>query len=351
MPNSTRAVDLRSDTLTTPTSAMLRAMNAADVGDDVYGEDPSVRALEVRTAEVLGKEEAVYMPTGTMSNQVGLRIQTQSGDQVLVEAAGHVFTSESGAAAMMSGVLLRQIPGARGVLDPADIRAAIPVERPNMVNTVQAPTTLLCLENTHNFGGGTVWPLEALRACASVARDAGLSVHLDGARIWNASIASGDSESAIAACADTVSVCFSKGLGAPVGSALAGPSELMRRARRFRQAFGGGMRQSGVVAAGALHALERHRERLSEDHENARRFAAGLAQIEGMRIDPDAVETNIIWFEVATMPASEFVARCQDEGVRMLPMSAHGVRAVTRLGVDREDVDSALASIRRVMRG
>ena len=346
-----RMIDLRSDTLTRPTAAMRRAMMEAEVGDDLFGEDPAVRALEEHTAEILGKEAAVYVPSGTMGNQIGLRLHTCPGDQVLIEAGGHMLNTEAGAPGLLSGVVMRPLAGRRGVIEADCLQQALPVSRPYMVNTVLAPVTLLCVENTHNASGGSVWPVEDLRKTAEVARDAGLGLHLDGARIWNAAAASGIAEREIAAPFDTVSVCFSKGLGAPVGSAIAGSDALMHRARRFRQAFGGGMRQAGVIAAGALYALAHNRKRLHEDHALASRLAAGLAGIPGIRIDPAEVETNIVRFELEQGDASAYAVRCFEAGVRLIPMGERVLRAVTHLELGSDDVDAALVAMRSAMAG
>ena len=340
-------IDLRSDTLTLPTPSMRRAIAEADVGDDFFGEDRTVRALEARTADMLGKEAALYVPSGTMGNQISLHIHTRPGDQVLIEAGGHMFNTEAGAPGLLSGVLMRPLAGCRGVIEADQLRAALPVQRPYMVDAVLAPVSTLCLENTNNAGGGRVWPLAVLHETAEVGRAAGLRLHLDGARIWNAAAAGGGTEAEIAAPFDTVSVCFSKGLGAPVGSAIAGDEAMIRAARRVRQAFGGAMRQAGIIAAGALHALEHHRERLPVDHANARRLAEGLAEIPGIRIDPSEVETNIVRFEVEGTDASAFAILCWEAGVHLIPMGPQVLRAVTRLELTSQDVDQAVAAIRR----
>ncbi len=346
-----RMIELRSDTFTRPTAEMRRAMRAAEVGDDQFGEDPTVRALEERTAEVLGKEAAIFVPSGTMGNQIGLRLHTSPGDQVLIEAGGHIFNAEAGAPGLLSGVVMRPLAGSRGVIGDALLQSVLPVSRPYMVDTVLAPVTLLCLENSHNASGGGVWPLAELRKTARVARKAGLRLHLDGARIWNAACASGNSEAEIAAPFDTVSVCFSKGLGAPVGSALAGTEADVRRARRFRQAFGGSMRQAGIVAAGALYALEHHRQRLHDDHTNARRLAEGLAEIPGIRISPAEVETNIVRFELEEADESAYAVRCYEAGVRLIPMGERVLRAVTHLDFKSNEIPGALDAMRSAMAG
>ncbi|MBI2302483.1 MAG: threonine aldolase family protein, partial [Armatimonadetes bacterium] len=284
-------IDLRSDTVTKPTPAMRRAMAEAEVGDDVFGDDPTVNRLEARTAELLGKPAAVFVPSGTMANQLAIRSQTEPGDEILVESTAHIYTHEAGAPAALAGVLCRLITTERGIFGPHDIAAHV---RP--ANPYYAPLKLVCVENTHNRGGGSVWPLDSITAVAGEARQHGLRLHLDGARLWNASAASGVSEADYARPFDSVSVCFSKGLGAPVGSALCGDEAFVLRARRFRKMYGGGMRQAGILAAGALHAIEHHGERLADDHANARRLAEGLAALPGVELDPAAVETNIVIF-------------------------------------------------------
>ena len=333
-------IDLRSDTVTRPTAAMRQAMAEAEVGDDVLGDDPTVLALERRVAEVLGKEAAVYVPSGTMSNQVAIRAHTEPGDEIILEATAHSYFFETGGPAALSGVMCRLIPGWHGLFTADDVRAVL---RPH--NTHFPVTKLVCIENTHNRGGGTVWPLAQIADIAAVARDAGLAMHLDGARLWNASVASGVPEAEYAASFDTVSVCFSKGLGAPVGSALAGTRVFIDRARRFRKMFGGGMRQAGIVAAGAIYALEHHRERLAEDHENAHRLAEGISRLPGLSIDIGTVRTNIVIFHVTSMPAAELVARLKAKGVLVLATAPDAIRAVTHLDVSAEQIEEAIQAI------
>jgi threonine aldolase len=333
-------IDLRSDTVTRPTPAMRRAMAEAPVGDDVYGDDPSIGALERRTAEVLGKEDAVFMVSGTMTNQVALRAHTEAGDEVLADAAAHIAVLERGAPAVLSGLTLRGLPGRRGIFSADDVRAAIRTPHP-FLPAIQPRTRLLCLENTHNLGGGAVWPLDGLRDVCAAGRDAGLAVHLDGARLWNAAVASGVNEALWAEPFDTVSVCFSKGLGAPVGSALAGSAAFVARARRFKALFGGGMRQGGIVAAGALWALDHHRGRLADDHRRARRLAEQLAVMPDIDIDPAGVETNIVRFRLRRMPAAAFVNACFARSLHVLPAGRSGVRAVTHIDVGDDDIDRA----------
>ena len=340
------AIDLRSDTVTKPTPEMRRAMAEAVVGDDVLGDDPTVRELERCTADLLGLEAALFVPSGTMANQLAVRCHTQAGDEMLLDAEAHIYWYEGGGPAALSGVSCRVLPGVRGVFTADDVRAA---RRPADVHF--PPTTLLAIENTHNRGGGRVWPLEQLRDVCGAAREAGLRTHLDGARLWNAAVAAGVPEADYAREFDSVSVCFSKGLGAPVGSALAGRREFIERARRFRKQFGGGLRQAGIIAAGALYALRHHRARLAEDHAHARRLARGLAGIGGVRVEVDAVETNMVYFEVAPRGAREVAARLKENGVLVLATGEHTLRAVASLAVDTAAIEHAIASIDRVMAG
>lgn len=337
-------IDLRSDTVTRPTPGMRQAMAAAEVGDDVLGDDPTVQALERRTAEILGMEAAVYMPSGTMTNQAAIRAHTEPGDEILLDANAHVYYYEGGAPAALSGVMCRLLNGRRGIFTARDVRDAL---RPSNVHFPR--TKLVCIENTHNRGSGSVWSLEAVREVHDAAREAGLKMHMDGARLWNACTATGRSERDYARYFDSVSVCFSKGLGAPVGSALAGSQSFIDRARRFRKQFGGGMRQAGIIAAGALYALEHHRDRVRVDHENARLLASRLSGLPGIRLDADAVETNIVVFDVTSVPAVEFGQRLMERGVLVLARGAGEVRAVTHLDVSREQVEQAIAVITDVL--
>ena len=334
-------IDLRSDTVTKPTPEMRAAMAAAEVGDDVLGDDPTVIALEARTAEILGKPAAVYMPSGSMTNQVAIRTHTEPADEIILEAQGHSYFYEGGGPAALSGVTCRLIQGRRGIFTAEDVRAML---RPKNVHFPR--TKLLCVENTHNRGGGSVWPIETVAEVAAAAHDAGLSMHLDGARLWNAAVASGIPERAYAEHFDSVSVCFSKGLGAPVGSALAGSEEFIARARRFRKLFGGGMRQAGIIAAGALYALTHHRDRLTEDHANAEALAGGLAELGGIQLDPATVETNIVIFTVTSIPAPELAERLKQRGVLVLATGADSIRAVTNLMVSAEDIAAAVEAFR-----
>ena len=325
-------IDLRSDTVTRPTQAMRRAMFEAALGDDVFGEDPTVNRLEEYVAELLGKEAALYAPSGTMCNQIGVFVGTDRGDEVLLHEDAHVFIYEAGAPALLSGVQVRPLPGEGGVISPETLRAAV---RPENVHFPRPK--LLCLENTHNTAGGKVFPLEDFAAVAAEARELGLKVHLDGARLFNAQAATGIPAREWCEHADTVSVCSSKGLGAPVGSLLAGDGETIREARRARKAFGGGMRQAGVIAAGSLYAFEHHTERLAEDHERAKKLADGLREA-GYQVDPP--ETNIVLVEVEKPGA--FLQALAREGVLATPGKAGFVRLCTHLDVGDEEIEAAI---------
>ncbi len=332
-----RVIDLRSDTVTLPTPAMRQAMASAELGDDVFGDDPTVNRLQERVAEVLGKEAALFVPSGTMGNQVAVRTHTEPGDEIVLDANAHIYYFEGGGPAALAGVMCRCLPGKRGIFSAADVEGAL---RPADLHF--APTRLVCIENTHNRGGGAVWPIERIAEVATVARQHGLRMHLDGARLWNASVATGIPERDYAAHFDSVNVCFSKGLGAPVGSALAGGREFITRARRFRKQLGGGMRQAGILAAGALHALENHRSRLAEDHAHARTLAQALARLPGIELDPATVETNIVIFRVTTMRASLLVAKLKEAGVLVLSTGPDTIRAVTHLNLTSRDIAEAL---------
>ena len=285
-----RIIDLRSDTATLPSAPMRRAMAEAEVGDDMLGEDPTVNRLEARIAEMLGKESAIFTPSGTMANQLRLEAHTEPGDEVLCEETAHVYVWEGGAPALLSGVTCRTIRGRRGILDAADFEGLV---RPKNMHYSQ--TRLVCIENSHNRGNGSIYPPANIERIAGWARQHGLSLHLDGARLFNAVVATGISADRWAKPVDTVSICFSKGLGAPVGSALIGSAEFIAKARRYRKVFGGAMRQAGILAAACLYALDHNIERLNEDHEHAQLLARAIAQTNGFRLDPKEIETNIIW--------------------------------------------------------
>jgi threonine aldolase len=332
-------IDLRSDTVTRPGDGMRRAMASAEVGDDVYGEDPSAVRLQERAAELLGKEAALFVPTGTMANQLALLCHCERGNEVLVGEGAHCMLYESGAGAAWAQVQFNVV--GRGGLFTADEMLAA-VKPPEY----HFPQTRLCaLENTHNRAGGKVFPQAEVERIAQAAHGRGIAVHIDGARIWNASIATGISTKLLASPADTVSACFSKGLGAPVGSVLAGSRALIQRAHRYRKMLGGGMRQVGVLCAAALYALDHHVARLAEDHQNARRLAEGLAELPGIALDPFQVETNIVIFDLRAVPAPEFVQRAAAAGVRINAISPTRIRAVTHLDVSARDIESALSAL------
>jgi threonine aldolase len=331
-------IDLRSDTVTRPTEGMRRAMIEAAVGDDVFGEDPTVKRLEEYVAELLGKEAALYAPSGTMTNQIGVHINTSRGEEVLLHEGSHIFVYEAGAPAMLSNVQVRTLPGENGVLDPDTVRAAV---RPDDVHFPRS--RLVCLENTHNTAGGKVFPLEDFAAVAATAKELGLKVHLDGARLFNAQAATGILAREWCAHADTVSVCSSKGLGAPVGSLLAGDEETIGEARRARKAFGGGMRQAGIIAAASLYAFENHIDRLSEDHERARNLAAGLREA---GYDAREPETNLVLVTVER--PSEFLDALAREGVLATPGKPGFVRLCTHLDAGDEDIEAAVEAAARI---
>ena len=349
-------IDLRSDTVTIPTAEMREVMGQATVGDDVYGEDPTVNALEEYVAEILGKEAAMYVSSGTMSNQVAVRTHTEPGDEILIDENSHIYFYEAGGTAALSGVICSLISGERGVFGSKEMEAVISGKEPH--TTIMRPvdlhlprSKLVCLENTNNRGGGKVWPLEKLAEVEKTARANDLKMHLDGARIWNAAAALKVHETEIARYFDSISVCFSKGLGAPVGSALVGSDDFIMEARRYRKQFGGGMRQAGIIAAGALYALEKNRIRLSEDHANAKSFANGLAEINGIEINPEDVETNILIFSLTDMSSHEFSQRLSELDTHMLPWDNTSIRAVTNLMVSEKQIPEALEQIRKTLSG
>lgn len=326
-------IDLRSDTVTQPTRGMREAIANAEVGDDVLRDDPTVQQLERFVAGLLGKEAAVFMPSGTMTNQVALRTHTEPGDEVILESQAHIYYYEGGSPAALSGVMCRLIKGERGIFTAADLKTVL---RPADVHFPR--TKLVCLENTHNRGGGSIYPLAEVDAIAAVCQQYDLKLHLDGARLWNACITTNTSEADYVKSFDSVSVCFSKGLGAPVGSALAGSKAFIERARRFRKMFGGGMRQAGMMAAGAIYALKHHRAYLKEDHINAQTLAQRLQSIPGIAIDPKTVETNIVVFQTLSIPAPVLVERLKLKGVYVLPVGPNAIRAVTNLMVTDEQI-------------
>ncbi len=342
-----KTIELRSDTFTVPTPAMRRAMADAEVGDDQYGEDPTVNRLERRSAEIVGKEAAVYVASGMLGNLCGVLSQTERGDEVILGDLAHIYQNEMGAAFVLGSIQPRLIPNRQGMPGLDDVEAAIrPVG-------MYPRTSLLCLENSHNNCGGSVITAEDTKAAADLAHRRGIRVHLDGARIFNAAVALGVDVRELCAPVDTVQFCFSKGLAAPVGSILCGSAETVAKARRVRKLLGGAMRQAGVIAAAALIGLEEMRDRLAEDHRNAKSFAKGLAEIRGIRIEADRVVTNIVSFEIdpAWMEAGAFVKTCAENGLRISRYLGNSprLRAVTHHDVETKDIDDALTIVASVM--
>ncbi len=338
-------IDLRSDTVTRPTPAMLECMIQAPVGDDVIDIDPTVVRLQEKTAELLGKEAAIFMPSGTMTNQIALRVHCSPGDEFLCEVECHIYNYEQGAFAQLSGLVARTISGRSGIFDAQQIHGMVRPDNEHMVRT-----KLVCLENTHNRGGGSIFPQPMVNEICDWAHAQGLQCHLDGARLFNASVATGLSLKALAAPFDSISVCFSKGLGAPVGSCLAGTKAFVARARRARKLFGGGMRQAGFIAAGALYGLEHHIDRMVDDHAHAQRIAEAVQNTPGLGIHGGRVETNIVIFQVDPEwgTAAEFAQKLQERGVLVLAFGPQSVRVVTHLDVSRQDIDRAAQAIESV---
>jgi len=339
-------IDLRSDTVTQPSPAMRQFMAQAEVGDAVIDTDPTTERLEKLTAEMLGKEAAIYMPSGSMTNQIAIRLHCQPGDEFLCEENCHVYNYEQAAFAQLSGVVARTLPGEHGVLTPEQFEGTIRPENDHLVRT-----KLVCLENTHNRGSGKVQPFETVKQITDWAHAGGLKTHLDGARLFNAAAATGISVADWSAMFDTVSVCFSKGLGAPVGSALAGPNEFIRQAKRARKLFGGGMRQSGIIAAGALFALQNNVGRLTQDHEKAAKLAESVRQTEGIGLDVDPVETNIVIFHIDPElgTAAQLQTALSERGVEVLSVAPQKIRMVTHLDVSMSQIDAAIEVIKQTL--
>jgi len=341
-------IDLRSDTITKPTPGMRRAIAEAVVGDDVFGEDPTVRQLEQRAAELLGKEAALFVASGTMSNQIAVRCQTSPGDEVICEGQCHIYWYEQAGYAQLSGVSMMPVPGDFGILRPEQLARCIRRDDPHFPRT-----RMLCLENTHNRGAGRIQPYENVQQLCRWAHDHQLVTHLDGARLMNAVVATGIPARDWAAHFDTVSMCFSKGLGAPVGSVLAGSRNCIDRAVRHRKLLGGGMRQAGIIAAAALYALDHHVDRLAEDHAAAQRLAEAIAATDGLRLSPEVVDTNIVCFQVDSDwgTAAEFNATLAQHGLRLLDVGPQRLRAVTHLDVNEGAITRAAEILAEVVAG
>ena len=338
-------IDLRSDTVTKPSAEMRQAMAEAEVGDDVFAEDPTVNRLQEKVAAILGKESALFVPSGTMGNEISLNCHTRPGDEVICEYGCHIYNYESGAAPFLSGVQLRPIRGKHGMITVEDVEAVI---NPSQDHFPQS--SLITVENTHNSAGGTIFPLEELARLYEFAKSRKLKLHLDGARIWNASVASGIALQEWAKHCDSISVCFSKGLGAPVGSAIAGSIEFTTEAHRLRRIYGGGMRQAGIIAAGALFALDENLDRLEEDHRKARTLAETLHGLPGITIDLESVQTNITIFDVSQTGRSvaDLLAQLKAHGVLVVPFSRTTMRAVTHLDVSEEDIGKTVIAFESV---
>lgn len=343
----TSIIDLRSDTVTRPTAGMRAAMASAEVGDDVFGDDPTINKLEARVAEMLGKEAALYVPSGTMSNQLAVNIHTQPGDELLCDLNCHIYNYEAGGPAILSSVTCRTLDGDFGILDLSQLEDKI--RNPDDPHLVR--TRLVCLENTHNRGGGRIYPIEKIEAISQWAWKNGLIMHLDGARLWNAIVATGIPAREWGRHFDTVSVCFSKGLGAPVGSALAGSKAHIARARRQRKLFGGGMRQAGILAAACLYALDHHIDRLAEDHRNAQILARAITDTPGLHLEPTEIDTNLVWFRIDpdVGTAKEIAARLQQQGVLIHASGPQKMRACTHLDVSQAQAERAAETLRQVV--
>lgn len=335
-------IDLRSDTVTKPSKEMREAMASAEVGDDVYGEDPTVNKLQEKIAELLGKEAALFVPSGTMGNQLCIKSHTQPWDEVICDKDAHIYNYESGSIAGLSHVQVMPVNGKNGIFTADQVEEVI---RPEAYYLPK--TKLVCVENTHNRGGGSIFPIDEIKKIKNVVDKYGLKFHLDGARLWNASIATGISMKEYASYFDSVSVCLSKGLGAPVGSVIAGSKEFIKIAHRYRKAWGGGMRQAGILAAAGLFAIEHNFKRLAEDHRRAKYFAKEISKISRIKIDPDLVQTNIVLFEVDGLTAQEVVAKVKDpsktgDSLLLSIGKKYLVRAVTHLDVNDEDIEKAI---------
>lgn len=341
-------IDLRSDTVTRPSPAMRKAMAEAEVGDDVYGEDPTVNILQEKAAEIFGKEAALFVPTGSMGNQIAVKLHTKPGDEIIVEERGHIFNWEMGTPAIVSGVMIRTVRAANenGMLTWGEIKSALHVNQPYYA----CPTGLICLENTHNFGGGSVMSADETSEICRNAHQVNLPVHLDGARIFNSAVAQNETVANVTKDVDSVQFCLSKGLGAPVGSMILGKKDFIDEARVWRKRFGGGMRQVGILAAAGLIALEESPKILHIDHENAKRLAEGVANIKGVKIDAEKVQTNIVIFDVSETgkTSAEIIAELKSEDIHAIPFGK-AIRMVTHYDVSREDIEKTLSVLEKII--
>jgi len=340
-----KIIDLRSDTVTKPSKEMRRAMATAKVGDDVFGDDPTVNLLQEKVADMLEKEATLFVPSGTMANLIAILTHTNPGDEVIMEKESHTFNYEVGGAAALAGVQINPLIGDRGILEQEQVEEAI-----RMPNVHIPQTKLICIENTHNRGCGAIYPMKKIRTISQLAEERKLKMHLDGARLFNACVATGFAVKEYAKYFDSLTFCFSKGLGAPVGSILAGSKEFIKKAHRYRKMLGGGMRQVGILAAAAIYALDNNVKRLAEDHLHAKMLANALAKMDGFQVNPDHVETNIVVFDVSNsgMSVNQAVEKMEEKGVLLVPFGATLVRAVTSLAVSREDIEKAIEVFSRV---
>lgn len=341
------AIDLRSDTVTKPSSAMREVIASAPVGDDVYGDDPTVNSLEERVAEMFGKEAGLFTPTGSLANQLAIRMLVGPGEELLAETNSHIVRAELGAAAVFSGITTRTWPAKNGLLKASD---ALEIARPNS-GPYLVSTTAIAVENTHNFGGGTVQPLEEIKALRKGADELGIALHLDGARIWNAHVASGVSFEEYGKYFDTVSVCLSKGLGAPVGSVMLSTKERVTKARVWRKRYGAGMRQIGLLAAAGHFALDNNVDRLADDHRLAKKLAVAIAQINSSLVDPETVDTNIVGLDLTSLPitAAELATVCREKGLWISALGPKYARLVTHLDFSENECDQAIEILKSAL--
>ncbi|MFA7361799.1 MAG: low-specificity L-threonine aldolase [Candidatus Kapaibacterium sp.] len=339
-----KKVDLRSDTVTKPSKEMREAIFNAEVGDDVFGEDPTVISLQEKCSVISGKESALYVTTGCLGNQLAIKGHTKQGDEVICESESHIFHYETSAPSIISNVQLHTVNGINGVMNPEDIKTAV-----RSGEYYFPKTTLICLENTHNRAGGTVQPIDNIIEIYTFAKENGIKVHIDGARIFNASAATGISLKEYAKYCDSISFCFSKGLGAPVGSVLCGDKDFIVTAHKWRKILGGGMRQSGIIAAAALYALENNVERLKEDHEKAKYFAEEISKIDGFNVNLENVQTNIVVFSYSKKSKNDIIAILEENGVRISSGSYENLRAVFHLDVTFEEVKNSIEIIKKVL--
>ena len=342
------AIDLRSDTVTKPSQAMRDAIASAPVGDDVYGDDPTVNSLEERVAALFGKEAALFCPTGSLANQLAIRSLVGAGEELIAETNSHIVRAELGAAAVFSGITTRTWPAKNGLLKASD---ALEITRPNS-GPYLVSTTAIAVENTHNFGGGTVQPISEIAALKKGADEIGVALHLDGARLWNAHVASGVSFAEYGKYFNTISVCLSKGLGAPVGSLVLGSKEMIASSRVWRKRYGGGMRQIGLLAAAGHYALDHNIDRLAQDHVRAKKIAVALAAIDSSLIDPATVETNIVGLDLAkfAFSAADFAAKCKENGLWISALGPKYARLVTHLDFDDAQTDEAIEILKRCLK-